>query len=247
VQRVLLAILCIGFASLPVGILADIQILVLAGNISQAEFSVLETFDNVDGQKISYSQTSDRSLPGLGSAGILWIGQGEICENAYFFNAETETKIKSFVESGGIVISIGQDSDDGSPCDVGWLNAPVVGVESPNMSTFESTDVPEVGDLFTKPNEIVTADFDDAWVEPDDAYIILATVNNGEEIGIALLNHGLGYYILTSIENEDAAQVAKNIFLMENLIHYAVNLKGTIAVESCGKLSVRWGGIKAGY
>lgn len=223
------------------------NVLVLTGNFSQAEFPILETFTDVDGEKVTYSQTNDTALPDLDSADILWIGQGEICENGYFFSAETEDKIKNFVRSGGIVISIGQDSDDGDPCEVGWITAPIVGVESPDMSTFEITDAPEVGDLFEKPNRIETAEFDDAWTEPDHAYTILATVNNGQEVGIALLKHDMGYYILTSIENENASQAATNTPIMENLIHYAVRLKGTIAVECPEKLSVRWGKVKSAY
>lgn len=223
------------------------NVLVLTGNVSQAEFPVLETFTDVDGEKVTYSQTKDTELPGLNNADILWLGQGEICENGYFFNADTENKIKNFVKSGGIVISIGQDSDDGDPCSVGWITAPILGVESPDMLNFEVTDAPEVGDLFEKPNEVQAADFDDAWAAPDDAYIILATVNNGQEVGIALLKHGMGYYILTSIENEDANQAATNTPMMENLIHYAVRLKSTIAVEYPGKRSVSWGKVKSAY
>lgn len=243
-QRILLAILVMGMAA---DSIAAVNVLVLTGNVGQAEFPVLKEFTDVDTEKVNYTQTDDKSLPGLGSADILWIGQGEICENGYFFNAETENKIKNFVKSGGIVVSIGQDSDDADPCEVGWITAPIVGVESPDMSTFEITDAPEVGDLFEMPNEIVTAEFDDAWVDPDDAYIVLATVNNGQEVGIALLKHGIGYYIITSLENETADQAATNTPMMENLIHYVVNLKSTIAVEYRGKLSINWGKIKSIY
>jgi hypothetical protein len=227
--------------------MAEVNVLVLTGNISQAEFPVLETFTDVDGEKVNYTETNDASLPGLQNADILWLGQGEICENGYFFDVATENRIKSFVEAGGIVISIGQDSDDGDPCAIGWITAPILGVESPNMSAFDIIGAPEAGDLFKKPNEIEVAEFDDAWTDPDDAYIMLATVNNGQEVGIALLNHGLGYYIVTSLENEDAAQALINTPIMENLIHYAVELKSTIAVEFRGKLSATWGEIKSIY
>lgn len=243
-QRILLAILIMGLAA---DSIAAVNVLVLGGNVSQAEFPVLEKFTDVDGERVNYTQTNDNSLPGLQNADVLWIGQGEICENGYSFNAESESKIRNFVKSGGIVISIGQDSDDGDPCEVGWITAPIVGVESPDMPTFEITNALEVGDLFKKPNEIEAAEFDDAWIEPDDAYIVLATVNNGQEVGIALLKHGIGYYIITSIENENAAQAATNAPMMENLIHYAVYLKSTIAVEYRGKLSISWGKIKSIY
>ncbi len=243
-RRILLAILLMSLASYAT---AAMNVLVLAGNVSQVEFPVLETFTSAGGEKLNYTETSDKSLPGLQNADILWLGQGEICENGYLFDVATENKIKSFVKSGGIVISVGQDSDPGDPCAVGWITAPIVGMESPNMTAFEIINVPEAGDLFKEPNEIEAAEFDDAWAEPDDAYIILATVNNGQEVGIALLNHGLGYYVVTSIENETADQAVTNTPIMENLIHYAVYLKSTIAVEYRGKLSMTWGAIKGEY
>lgn len=223
---------------------ADVHVLVLTGNIRQAEFTALEKFTNVDGTKVTYTKTSDRNLPGLEKANILWIGQGEICENSYFLDAEIENKIKNFVKLGGIVISIGQDSDDGRPCETGWLTAPVLGIERGAFETFVVTNVPEVGDLFKKPNEIKSAHFDDAWTQPDKSYIVLATINNGVDIGIALLRHGKGWYILTSLENEDANDVTVNSPLMENLIHYAVKLMQTLAVEHHKKLSIYWGMIK---
>ena len=222
---------------------AKMNVLVLAGNISRSEFAALENFDDVNGENVSYKQTPDRALPGLNNVDILWIGQGEICENAYFFDAATEDMIKSFVQSGGIAISMGQDSDGGRPCEAGWLPEPLVGVERGGTEVFNPTDAPETGDLFTSPNEVATAHFDDTWIGPDDPFIMLATIN-GSDVGFALLNHGDGYYIVTGVENEDAANVTTNTPIMENLIHYAVNLKNSIAVESRGKLALTWGNLK---
>lgn len=242
--RILLAVLIM---SLALDSVAAVNVLVLTGNTNQLEFPVLEKFADVDGEKVTYEQTKDRSLPGLENANILWIGQGEISEGAYLFNAETEDKIKGFVESGGIVISIGQDSDDNRPCGIGWIGVPVVGVERSGTEAFEITDAPEVGDLFKKPNEVDRVFFNDAWTDPDDQYIVLATIHNEQDVGLALLKHGSGWYILTSMENEEAGDVATNIPIMENLIHYAVNLKDTAAVEYPGKLSTSWGTIKSIY
>ncbi|MBD3182924.1 hypothetical protein GF312_11575 [Candidatus Poribacteria bacterium] len=223
--------------------MAEVHVLVLAGNISHAELAVLEGFDNVNGEKVTYEQTNDRGLPGLDDADILWIGQGEICENAYFFDAATEGKIKSFVEKGGIVIPVGQDSDGGRPCEAGWTPVPITGVERGAVETFTVTDAPEVGDLFTKPNEIANAHFDDTWTTPDEPYIMLASVGP-QDIGFALLKHGSGFYIIAGIENENADDVAVNTPMMENLIHYAINLKNSVAVEYRGKLTSAWGKIK---
>lgn len=240
----LLAVLLMGLA---LDSIADVNVLVLTGNTNQLEFPVLKGFTDVDGEKVTYEQTKDRSLPGLENADILWIGQGEISEGNYLLNAETEEKIRNFVGSGGIVISIGQDSDDNAPCGIGWITAPIVGVERSGVETFEVTDAPEVGDLFKKPNAVDTAFFNDAWTDPDDQYIVLATISGGKDVGLALLAHGSGWYIVTSLENEEAGDVATNTPIMENLIHYVVNLKNSASVEHFGKLSVSWGGIKSVY
>ena len=245
-QRILLAPLLMAMV-LAVDSMADVNVLVLAGNTNQLEFPVLEKFTDVGGEKVAYEQTKDRSLPGLENADILWIGQGEISEGGYLLDAETESKIRSFVEAGGVVISIGQDSDDNNPCGIGWITAPVLGVERSGTESFEITDAPEVGDLFKKPNEVDRAFFNDAWTEPDDQYVVLATISGGQDVGLALLKHGSGWYILTSLENEEAGDVATNTPIMENLIHYAVNLKLSAAVEYRGKLSMSWGRIKSIY
>jgi len=243
-RKVLLAVLLMGLA---VDSIAAVNVLVLAGNTAQLEFPVLEKFTDVDGEKITYDQTKDRSLPGLENADILWIGQGEISEGNYLLNAETEEKIRNFVQSGGIVITIGQDSDDNTPCGIGWITAPIIGVERSGTDSFEATKAPEVGNLFAKPNKVDTAFFNDAWTDPDDQYVVLATISNGQDVGIALLGHDGGWYIVTSLENEEAGDVATNTPIMENLIHYAVNLKRNLAVDHLAKLTASWGGIKSIY
>jgi hypothetical protein len=242
--RILLAVLLLGLA---VDSMAAVNVLVLTGNTVQLEFPVLEGFTDVDGEKVTYEQTKDRDLPGLENADILWIGQGEIREGNYLLDAVTEEKIRNFVASGGIVISIGQDSDDNVPCEIGWITAPIVGVERSGVEIFEVTDAPEVGDLFSKPNNVDTAFFNDAWTDPDDQYIVLATIAGGQDVGFALLAHGRGWYIITSLENEEAGDVATNTPIMENLIHYAVNLKNSAPVEYFGKLSISWGRMKSVY
>lgn len=224
---------------------ADVNVLVLSGNIRQVEFSVLEKFTNVDGEKVSYTQTTDRDLPGLENADILWIGQSEICENAYFFNAKIEDKIKNFVESGGIVISIGQDSDDGRPCEVGWLTAPIVGVERGGTELFQVTNAPKLNGLFEKPNRVNSAHFDDAWTQPDKSYIVLATINNGQDIGIALLKHGKGWYVLTSLQNEGVGEVVINAPLMEKLIPLRCKVVPNFSGQTSQDAGNKLGGDKA--
>jgi hypothetical protein len=242
IRKALLTVLLMGLA---LDSVAVINVLVLTGNTTELEFPVLETFTDVNGEKVVYEQTTDRSLPGLENMDILWIGQGEICEGSYLFNEELGDNIKSFVEAGGVVISIGQDSDDARPCELDWITAPIVGVEKSGTESFEVTNAPEVGDLFTNPNVVDRAFFNDAWTDPDDQYIVLATINSGQDVGFALLKHGSGWYIVTSLENEEAGDVVTNTPIMENLIHYAVGLKNAVAVEYLRKLSTSWGKIKS--
>jgi hypothetical protein len=225
---------------------ADIKVMVLAGNISQAEFPVLEKFNKVGDQKVTYELNKDRALPGLDKADILWIGQGEICENAYFLDKATEGKIQSFVNNGGIVISIGQDTDGGRECEKGWLPDPklVTGFERPGVDAFEVNNIPELGDLVKKPNEVKTIHFDDAWGVPAKSVIVLLFVPGPKDVGVGLIKHGKGTYIITSLENESAGDVAVNTAIMENLIHYAVKLKLTQAVEPKDKLTTTWGILK---
>ena len=102
-----------------------------------------------------------------------------------------------------------------------------------------------MGALFSKPNNVDGAFFNDAWTDPDDQYIVLATIAAGQDVGLALLAHGSGFYIITSLENEEAGDVANNTPIMENLIHYAVGLIGSAAVEYRGKLASSWGTIKS--
>ena len=241
-RRIILAVLFM-VAIMAANSIAETNVLVLTGNRASAEFPVLSTFTDIEGEKVAYEQTNDRSLPGLDDVDIIWIGQGEICENSYFFNEDTENTIKGFVEGGGIVISMGQDSDGGRACEVGWITAPMVGIERGSTSAFVVTNAPEVGDLFTVPNEVNSAHFDDAWTQPDAAFIMLATIN-GQDIGFALLQHGKGWYLVTSVENEDAGDVTTNTPIMENLIYYAIGLSQGAAVEYRGKLATTWAGIK---
>ncbi|MFQ6042188.1 MAG: hypothetical protein ACE5PV_15125 [Candidatus Poribacteria bacterium] len=227
-------------------VLADKKILVLTGNRTNAEFPVLSKFTKVGSEKIEYTDTKDKNLPQVSGFDILWIGQGEICENAYFFNKDIETTIKDYVKNGGVVISVGQDSDGGRPCEAGWLAAPVVGIERGGVETFTITKEGENSPLFTEPNDLVKsprAHFDDAWMSPDKAYKVLATIGPGD-IGFATLEHGKGVYILTSIENENAGDVATNTLAMENLVHFAVLLITSRPVESVDKLTTIWGDIK---
>ena len=199
-----------------------VRVLVLSGNRFNVEFSTISAFNPVGGSQAVYQRTKDRNLPALKHADILWLGQGEICEEKYRLNKERENRIKRFVKRGGVVIVSGQDSDDDRPCPTGWTPERMKGVERMGRSDFEPTRA--AGTLFSEPNEIQFGDvfLDDAWTKWSDEYTILATTNDGKEIAFATLEYGEGMYLITSLQNETSANIFINYQIIENLIYYAV-------------------------
>ena len=199
-----------------------VRVLVLSGNRYNVEFRTLSAFSPVAEHQTVYQRTRDRSLPTLDHADLLWLGQGEICEDKYRLTNEHENKIKAFVKDGGIVIVSGQDSDDDRPCSTGWIPEPMKGVERLGRSDFEPTRA--AGMLFSEPNKIEFGDvfLDDTWTNWSDKYTILATTNNGKEIAFATLKYGKGLYLITGLQNETSANVFINYQIIENLIHFAV-------------------------
>ena len=198
------------------------RVLVLSGNRYNVEFPTVSAFNSVGKRQVVYQRTRDRNLPTLDHADILWLGQGEICEERYRLTKERENKIKAFVKDGGVVIVSGQDSDDDRPCPTGWIPEPMKGVERMGRSDFEPTRA--AGKLFSEPNEIQFGDIflDDAWKDWSDKYTILATTNDGKEIAFATLEYGDGMYLITSLQNETSANVFINYQIIENLIYFAV-------------------------
>lgn len=199
-----------------------VRVLVLSGNRYNVEFRTLSAFSPVGEQQTVYQRTRDRNMPTLDHADILWLGQGEICEDKYRLTNEQEAKIKAFVKDGGVVIVSGQDSDDDRPCSTDWIPEPMKGVERLGRSDFEPT--PAAGTLFSEPNEIEFGDvfLDDTWTDWSDKYTILATTNSGKEIAFATLKYGKGMYLITGLQNETSANVFINYQIIENLIHFAV-------------------------
>ena len=77
------------------------RMLVLSGNRYNVEFRTLSAFSPVAEHQTVYQRTRDRNLPTLDHADILWLGQGEICEDKYRLTNEHENRIKAFVKDGG--------------------------------------------------------------------------------------------------------------------------------------------------
>ena len=169
-----------------------------------------------------YHATTDRNLPTLREADILWIGFRSLSEGRYRLNKKQENRIKDFVKNGGIVIASGQDSDDDRPCGSGWLPEPLTGVESATRNDFKPTS--HAGELFKTPNRIRSGQLslDDSWKGWNEKYKILATTNNGKEIVVAQLKHGKGMYLVTNLYNQSNSRVSKNRRMLENLVHFAV-------------------------
>ena len=199
-----------------------VRVLVLSGNRFNVEFPTISAFNPIGGSQVVYQRTKDRNLPSLKNADILWLGQGEICEEKYRLTKEQEAKIKSFVKRGGFVIVSGQDSDDDRPCPTGWIPERMKGVERMGRTDFEPTRA--AGTLFSEPNKIEFGDvfLDDAWTKWSDEYTILATTNDGKEIAFATLEYGEGIYLVTSLQNETSANIFINYQIIENLIYFAV-------------------------
>lgn len=199
-----------------------LELLLLKTDRYDSEQRAIAELDAVADFGFVYHATTDRNLPALREADILWIGFRSLSEGRYRLNGKQENRIKNFVKNGGIVIASGQDSDKEHPCGSGWLPEPLRGVESPSRNDFQTTS--RAGELFKTPNRIRSGQLalDDSWRGWNEKYEILATTNAGKEIVVAKLKHGKGMYIVTNLRNQSRSQVSKNRRMLENLVHFAV-------------------------
>ena len=204
-----------------------LQLLLLKTDRYESESRAIAELDAVADFGFVYHATSDRNLPTLREADILWLGFRTLSDGRYRLNRERERRIKEFVKNGGIVIASGQDSDDERPCETGWLPEPLRGVESSTRNDFKITS--HAGELFKEPNRIRSGQLslDDSWRGWNEKYEILATTNDGKEIVVAKLKHGKGMYLVTNLHNQRSSQVSKNRRMLENLVHFAVRFLET--------------------
>ena len=211
---------------------AALELLVLKTERYESESRAIAELDAVADFGLLYHTTTDNDLPTLDNADILWLGFRTLSEGRYRLNRTQERRIKRFVENGGIVIASGQDSDDNRPCEAGWLPEPLHGVESPHRNDFKATQ--HAGDLFRTPNRIRSGQLalDDTWNGWNEKYRVLATTNEGKEIVVAMLKHGKGVYLITSLRNDSGARVSKNRRMLENLVHFAVAFLETSKPET---------------
>ncbi len=204
-----------------------LELLLLKTDRYDSEPRAIAELDAVADFGFIYHATTDRSLPTLREADILWIGFRSLSEGKYRLNKKQENRIKEFVKNGGIVISSGQDSDKDRPCGSGWLPEPLTGVESSTRNDFRPTS--GAGELFKEPNRIRSGQLslDDSWRGWNEKFEILATTNDGKEIVVAKLKHGKGMYLVTNLHNRSNSHVSKNRRMLENLVHFAVQFLET--------------------
>lgn len=200
-----------------------IQLFYLKTDSYKEESPIISNINSIEERWIAYQSTTNRDLPGLSKADILWLGFRTLSRDGrYRLNNKQENRIKEFVKNGGVVIVSGQDSDEGRPCETGWLPEPLNGVESQHRNDFQPTS--QAGELFQAPHRIRSGNLslDDSWNGGNGKYEVLATTNNGKEIVVAKLKYGKGMYLITSLHNGQKSRVEKNRRMLENLVHFAV-------------------------
>ena len=192
-------------------------------NTATYEYHALRSVKEVRRRPVVHEFTKAHALPQLENADVLWIGYEEISSYGhYLLSSEAEKKIKAFVKNGGIVVVAGQDSSDDSPCETGWLQGKLKGVESPPTQKFVVTE--EGKDLFSIPNQIESGKIfiDDAWTNWNRRDEIFATTEDKKELVVGARQYGKGLYIITSLRNDSQYTTAMNKKLMENIMHYVV-------------------------
>ena len=200
-----------------------IQLQFLRTDSYREEYPAISSINSIGDRWIAYNGTTNRDLPRLDKANILWLGFRTLARDGrYRLNKEQENRIKEFVKNGGVVIVSGQDSDEDRPCRTGWLPEPLHGVESSRRDDFQPTS--DAGELFKAPHRIRSGQLalDDSWTRWNEKYQVLATTNGGKEIVVAKLRYGKGMYLITNLRNSERREVNKNREMLENLVHFAV-------------------------
>lgn len=200
-----------------------IQLFYLRTDSYKDESPAISNINSIEERWIAYRGTTNRDLPGLSKADILWLGFRTLSRDGrYRLNNKQENRIKEFVKNGGVVIVSGQDSDEKNPCRTGWLPEPLNGVESARRNDFKPT--ADAGELFKVPHRIQSGKLalDDSWSGWNQKYQVLATTNRGKEIVVAKLRYGKGMYLITNLRNSQKNEVSQNRRMLENLVHFAV-------------------------
>ena len=210
-----------------------LKVMALTGNGTHEEYPFLERFEYVNEHHMLYESVNTLRNERLAKMDILWIGNGEIYKGGYRLNIDSEHRIKNFVSQGGVVIVSGQDvkANYRQRRGAGWIPEPLTGVEYDEEDELLPTPQGRRSRIFNAPNvlnttpdtkEIPLVRLDDMWVDPLGKWNSLAKSTKEDASALLTLPFQKGLYVVTSLKNDNARDVAINNKLMENLLFYSV-------------------------
>lgn len=210
-----------------------LKIMVLTSNGTNEEYPVLERFEYVHEHHMLYESVNTLRNDRLAKMDILWIGNGEIYNEGYRLNIDSEHRIKNFVSQGGVVIVSGQDvkTNARQRRGAGWIPEPLTGLEYEETDELLPTAQGRRSRIFHTPHvlnttpdtkEIPLVKLDDMWVDPLRKWNSLANSTEKDASALLTLPFQQGLYIVTSLKNDNEKDVGINRKLMENLLHYSV-------------------------
>lgn len=210
-----------------------LKVMALTGNGTHEEYPFLERFEYINEHHMLYESVNTLRNDRLAKMDILWIGNGEIYKEGYRLNIDSEHRIKNFVSQGGVVIVSGQDvkASYRQRRGAGWIPEPLTGVEYDEEDELLPTPQGRRSRIFNAPNvlnttpdtkEIPLVRLDDMWVDPLGKWNSLAKSTKEDASALLTLPFQKGLYVVTSLKNDNARDIAINNKLMENLLFYSV-------------------------
>ena len=210
-----------------------LKVMALTGNGTHEEYPFLERFEYINEHHMLYESVNTLRNDRLAKMDILWIGNGEIYKEGYRLNIDSEHRIKNFVSQGGVVIVSGQDvkASYRQRRGAGWIPEPLTGIEYDEEDELLPTPQGRRSRIFNAPNvlnttpdtkEIPLVRLDDMWVDPLGKWNSLAKSTKEDASALLTLPFQKGLYVVTSLKNDNARDIAINNKLMENLLFYSV-------------------------
>lgn len=231
---------------------ANLNVLVLIGDVREQETPILDTLTSVADHNFTYEKvvieggSFDGDMRGADILYFPWNGPGH--DGGYLMQG-SEDSVSSWVEAGGMVwISAFDDNfTDADGAQVGgWLPSSVT-VENTGDSDIDTTADGDASGLFSNPNavDLNAMTLDDNFANLDAAWTIYATrVDNGSP-AVCSLEHGSGLYLEACIDTRDAGRGATAAPLMENgLFFLAERIANSTAVDAQGKITTAWAALK---
>ncbi len=210
-----------------------LKVMALTGNGTHEEYPFLERLEYINEHHMLYESVNTLRNDRLAKMDILWIGNGEIYKEGYRLNIDSEHRIKNFVSQGGVVIVSGQDvkASYRQRRGAGWIPEPLTGIEYDEEDELLPTPQGRRSRIFNAPNvlnttpetkEIPLVRLDDMWVDPLGKWNSLAKSTKEDASALLTLPFQKGLYVVTSLKNDNARDIAINNKLMENLLFYSV-------------------------